>query len=216
MSISFINVLLMESRKKILAHLHAHFLTSTYTPNLNSDQWPWSCRHCPYLAQWGIFQSREQVDTSQGRRFSRLAHKQGSGWATRHINQSDVFTQACTGTGQPAARAPCPLSYWLRRYFDAWFRGAFGTGQLTLIQGLAGETSGAFWFHRYHASGMRSTAGESGALKEILVGSRMNVQWHVQFRTSVTAVFSCHVSTIRFFFLCDIYALIFLKLKKDF
>ncbi|KAK2878937.1 hypothetical protein Q8A67_019728 [Cirrhinus molitorella] len=60
-------------------------------------------------------------------------------------------------------------------------------GQLTLIQGLAGETSGAFWFHRYHASGMSSTAGESGALKEILVGSRMNVQWHVQFRTSVAA-----------------------------
>lgn len=63
-----------NQEKKIL---HAHFLTSTYTPNLNSDQWPWSCRHRPCPAQWGIFQSREQVDTSQGRRFSRLAHKQG-------------------------------------------------------------------------------------------------------------------------------------------
>ncbi len=167
--------------------LQALFLTWTYTPNLNNDQWPQSCWHRPCPARRGIFQTREQVDTSYGRRFSRLAHKQGSGWATHHINQSDVFTQACTGTGQHVARAPCPLSYWLRRYFDAWFRGAFGTGQLTLIQGLAGETSGAFWLHRYCASGMSSTAGESGALKEILVGSRMNVQWHVQFRTSVTA-----------------------------
>ncbi|KAA0711005.1 hypothetical protein E1301_Tti002887 [Triplophysa tibetana] len=37
-------------------------------------------------------------------------------------------------------------------------------GQLTFIQGLAGETSGAFWFHGYQASGMAVLRGNRGAL----------------------------------------------------
>lgn len=164
--------------------------------NLNSDQWPWCYQHHPARSVPDVMSdiSDQRTGGHQPGETVEPACPQ-TGVRVGHTSHKSIWRVHPGLRWHGRTRGPilAPTELLAAVLFWCMVQGCIWNGSADFHPGPGWRDFRCLLVSQISRQRYGCAEGESGALKEILVGRRMSVRWHVQFWTACVSSDFCHV-----------------------